>query len=78
MSFMKIRKFYPRQVIRKLYGRHNEFDSVQKAVLKYAFRSRAASSYYLMINNPNGFSYRNLKIFTETEVGLRIWSEAYR
>lgn len=35
---MKVRNFYPRQVLRKLQGEHKNLDNGQMAVLRYVMR----------------------------------------
>lgn len=45
---MKIRKFYPRQVIRKLQGEHMALNAAQTAVLRYAMLRSRKLGYAIM------------------------------
>ena len=49
---MKVRKFYPRQVIRKLQGEHDALSAAQTAVLRFAMHRSRKLGYSIMVG-PN-------------------------
>lgn len=48
---MKIRTFYPRQVLRKLQGDHKQLDAGQLAAIKYATRKGRKLGLSLMVGS---------------------------
>lgn len=49
---MKVRKFYPRQVLRSLQGDHEQLSAAQMAALKFLFR-RGRKLGYAVAFGPN-------------------------